>query len=287
MSMKNSECPVCGGFMKPGMAVWHFVCDMCKYEKGTHNPGINDESMNQFIDESFREIGLQPLRIKNFKKLILDLEKLKPNGGDLLDVGAAHGWFLDLAKYHFKASGVEPDFCVYNATSARTSNIRLGYFPDALNLNEKFDIIAFNDVFEHIPDVNENLENCKKFLNENGILLLNLPSSTGFFYNLSRFFARIGFPAFFERLWQVGMPSPHLHYFNLNNLNMLLEKQGFIAQKKGVLDSISLKSLYKRIRLSNDVGVISASAIYLIILIFYPFIKLFPSDIIYIMAKKS
>ncbi len=37
---------------------------------------------------------------------------------------------------------------------------RKGYFPDALDKKEKFDVIVFNDVIEHIPNIEGALASC-------------------------------------------------------------------------------------------------------------------------------
>lgn len=86
--------------------------------------------------------------------------------------------------------------------------VRPGYFPDALTPDESFDAIVFNDVIEHIPDIASALDACNARLSENGLLVLNLPNSRGFFYRLSKIFARLGWRNPFNRLWQKDLPSP-------------------------------------------------------------------------------
>ncbi|WP_229466725.1 class I SAM-dependent methyltransferase [Pseudoduganella plicata] len=63
----------------------------------------------------------------------------------------------------------------------RGFQVRQGYFPDALRPDETFDVIVFNDVIEHIPDIGSALRACHEHLNPGGILILNLPNSRGFF----------------------------------------------------------------------------------------------------------
>lgn len=79
-------------------------------------------------------------------------------------------------------------------------------------------------LIEHIPDINSIIAACHERLNDGGLLVLNLPSSDGVFYKLSRLFAAMGKFDFFERLWQKGLPSPHVHYFNRKNLSNLLQQ---------------------------------------------------------------
>ena len=48
-----------------------------------------------FIDENARETGLRELRKSNFTIIAENIKSFKPNGGSLLDVGCAHGWFIE------------------------------------------------------------------------------------------------------------------------------------------------------------------------------------------------
>lgn len=221
--MLKEICPACKSKLSNGYYPWHLLCKICNYEKANLQPTINLYSAHQLINEGARETGLRDLRISNFKKLLTSIKSLKPNGGRLIDVGCAHGWFLETVINDFDILGLEPDKNVFDATSRRGLPVRMGYFPDALNESEKFDVIVFNDVIEHIPDIENTLASCHQRLNEDGLLVLNLPSSNGIFYRLSKIFCYFGYSNFFERLWQKDLPSPHLHYFNLANLIFLLK----------------------------------------------------------------
>jgi len=116
-------------------------------------------------------------------------------------------------------------------------------------------VISFNDVVEDISDVQRTLSSCHQRLNREGLLALNLPSSDGAFYSLSKTSSKIGFSSFFERLWQKGFLSPHLHYFNLLNIIRLLgTKEGFDVMITGSLSMIRLNNLDARISYSKNLG---------------------------------
>lgn len=281
-----SICPVCSTPLSHGLTSWHFRCHQCRYEKATLEPVINQESAYQELDEGVRETGLKLLRIQNFKALMDALRTLKPNGGSLLDVGCAHGWFLEAASEQFDVLGLEPDEAVYKATKSRGLNVRLGYFPLQLNDGETFDIIIFNDVFEHIPDSRATLEACYARLNPGGILLLNLPSSDGIFYKLAKLLHPLGIIGFFERLWQKGFPSPHLHYFNSRNIASLLSRQNFHILMEGDLPTIRLSGLYARISYSGRQSHLMNLLIYCCVGLALPVIKLLPSDITFVAAQR-
>ena len=48
--------------------------------------------------------------------------------------------------------------------------------------NGPFDAIIFNDVFEHLPDPIDAIVAVERLLADDGILVLNLPSSDGLFF---------------------------------------------------------------------------------------------------------
>ena len=194
--------------------------------------------------------------------------------------------FLDSAVMSgFRVIGIEPDLSVSRTASRRRLPILNGYFPDALLLTAVFNIIAFNDVFEHLPDVNSALEDCKAHLLPGGLLLLNLPSSKGFIYRCSYFLAKLGFSKFFERMWQSGLPSPHLHYFETDTLHTLLAQHGFQVVHSGHLSTLHLKGLYQRIsHVGGDSSILHFIA-YLGAIILLPLLSILPSDNVYLLAR--
>lgn len=280
------KCPVCSSNLASGIQGWHSVCSGCGYEKAEFKPVINEVSAHELVDESRREKGLRSLRVNNFKRLLKEIGFLKPTRGSLLDVGCAHGWFLEEAKKQYNVVGIEPDTYICETTQKRGLLVRSGYFPDVLNREEKFDIIIFNDVFEHMPNINNIIMQCWNHLNNDGLLVLNLPNSRGGFYKITKFFAKIGCPKPFDRMWQKSLPSPHLHYFCPATLSQLLQKNEFSVIKNGVLPAIRLSGLYSRINYTGGYGFIGNIIIYLLVLIFMPIVLFLSSDIMYIIARK-
>ena len=286
--MPTDNCLVCTTPLRAGLQEWHWGCPSCGYEKTNLQPTINAAESQAAIDEAARAQALASLRLENFKQLLNEIEVCQPPGPKLLDVGCAHGWFLDLAGQSFEVLGVEPDHRVGVEAAKPGRPIRLGYFPDALQPDEKFDVIVFNDVLEHIPDLERVLVECRLRLTEQGLLVLNLPSSHGVFYRLARFLTRLGVHGPFARMWQVGLPSPHVHYFNLDNLAALLKKKGFLIKKTGRLASVHLKGLYTRLAFTNDgQPLIKKLALYLGICCALPVLRLLPSDIMYVVVEPT
>ncbi|MDB5935432.1 MAG: methyltransferase [Massilia sp.] len=282
------NCIVCGNAKRAGLTSWHAVCGNCEYESTDLHPAINEEATHHFIDEQARERSLKALRLENFKSIVESASRLaRPGAATLLDVGSAHGWFLEAARARFTVLGIEPDETIRQLAQSRGLPVRGGYFPDALHPGESFDIIVFNDVIEHIPDIGAAVKASHARLNEGGILILNLPSSAGFFYRLSKLFARAGWVGPFERLWQKGMPSPHVHYFRHRNINELVGRNGFELVSSSELPSLRADGLLERLRFAGNVGRFASFAQYLVLRCVIPVLQLFPSDIIVCVFRKT
>ena len=285
--MLNKTCPVCENRLSIGLQPWHFFCSNCLYECSNLNPKINEQFGSYLIDEDSRKLGLKDIRIFNFKKLLLKINSLVSHQKKMLEIGCGHGWFLNEAKDHFDVYGLEPDQSIFDSILPLEMPIRLGYFPQILDVHEKFDIIVFNDVIEHIPDISSILESCNQHLNQNGLLVLNLPSTNGIFYSISKILCRFGCYGMFERLWQKDFPSPHLHYLNKINLVKLLVKKGFDVRSKGSLSTLVYAGIFSRIFHTNELSFFTASVIYLCAIFFLPALKILPSDIIYVISEKK
>jgi 2-polyprenyl-3-methyl-5-hydroxy-6-metoxy-1,4-benzoquinol methylase len=286
--MNKKKCPACDSVLVNGLTEWHYHCVKCNYESSSLLPKINNYKNHLMIDEDARTSGLYKTRIKNFKKLILAIEILYSKKAKILDVGCAHGWFLEVVSENgFDALGIEPDQYVYQKYGASNKLMRLGYFPEALEESEKFDLIVFNDVIEHIPDIDFIVQSCKLHLKKDGALVINLPSSNGMIYRVCKVLCKLKVTEYFERLWQKDMPSPHVHYFNLENLTNILKNNGFEVKKKGVLSTISLSGLYQRISYAKNKNFLLNVLIFIVAISSIPLLKIFPKDIIYIIASES
>ncbi|WP_017934040.1 class I SAM-dependent methyltransferase [Nocardioides sp. Iso805N] len=208
--------------------------------------GINTDA-HAGLDEDLRETGLADLRHHNLA-LVVDrlIDQGLPRASRVLDVGSAHGWFLQAASERgLDAEGIEPDEAVA-ARSADGTKVRVGFFPDVLAPDEAYDAIAYNDVLEHIPDVSAAIAASSDHLNGGGLLSINIPNSRGLFYRLAVICHRLGLRAAFERLWQVGMPSPHLWFFDRRGLVQLCRQNGLELVAAQSLDSVRRRGLWQR-----------------------------------------
>jgi SAM-dependent methyltransferase len=267
--------------MFAGLEPWHFACTACGLERSTLSPRINEV---ESIDEIAREAALKPIRDQNFRTLVQWLNgRVGSRAGGaklkLLDVGCAHGWFVEAAAVDYDVLGLEPDARIAQGAQRRNLPVRKGYFPGALDAAEQFDVIVFNDVLEHIPEVKNVLSACAARLRPQGVVVVNAPDRRGLFYRLSKLLAKARRPAAFHRMWQVGLPSPHLYYFDTASMNRIAEASGFRVAAERPLPSIVAKGLYSRVHYAGTPSRLRSAVTAAGILALIPFLKLFPSDI--------
>lgn len=271
------DCAICGSEMKPDVLEATFRCPACGFFSSTLSVTINE---GERIDEGAREQALKPIRQQNFRELLDGCAPVLRQGGDLLDVGCAHGWFLQAASARgFNCTGIEPDAAMAARAREHGHEIIEGYFPNALSAGRKFDVITFNDVFEHLPDVNQAADAIAERLSEEGVAIINLPMSNGTIFQLARAMARAGIRRPLARMWQEGLPSPHLSYFSPSTLTRLMERHGFHLVRSGALTSITTDNLHERIRYDRDLGRVQASVFYVGARVLFPIIQMLPADI--------
>jgi 2-polyprenyl-3-methyl-5-hydroxy-6-metoxy-1,4-benzoquinol methylase len=236
----SKECPACGTAMRT-VSFWIDACPACDYMKSSLTPGAGAPVE-----------GIEYLRRRNFEAL---LDRLSHHttlkDARLLEPGCGKGWFLEAAKRRgMIVHGIEPG---PDGAVARNSgfSVDTGFFPQDLCSKGPFDVITFNDVFEHLPDPTAAIVAVERLLADDGILVLNLPSSHGIFFRVSTILNGLGWSGPYERLWQRGLSSPHMSYFNTVNLVSFVHRHTalrFIDQSS--LRSISRDGLRERIKVT-------------------------------------
>lgn len=138
--------------------------------------------------------------------------KLKPAfSAKVLDVGCGEGKFLkSIFGLGFKnISGIDP-------FALETRKKPFPIYKKSLNeVTEKFDIITFNHVFEHVDNVHETLEKCRQLLNKEGKILIRVPVKD------SAAFEKYG-----ENWVQWDAPR-HFHLLTKRAFQVLADKNGF------------------------------------------------------------
>lgn len=283
-----NNCTICHSTDIQTQFEWHHKCHHCGLE-------FSDLDLDQYNGvhkigwDAASEKFLTRLRLDNAARILSALGKYRTlHNMTLLDVGCAAGWLLKSARQlGVNATGIEPDQSISAAVKSEGFQVKNGFFPECLSADEKYDCISFNDVFEHLKDPHRVLQSCRDHLYSQGYLILNLPNSRGFFYRLSGLLLRFNVNGHFNRLWQKGYESPHLYYYNEENLKTLLTQHDFKLVHEGVLPSIDIPGLWGRIR-ESEINRILAIFIYSGILLAYPLIRyILPSDIFYHIYQKQ
>ncbi|GHT00136.1 hypothetical protein AGMMS50276_25210 [Synergistales bacterium] len=258
MKQIERQCCVCDADMSLYLGDI-YRCDVCGYMSSFYSPGPGAEVE-----------GVDAVREKNFRQICHILLEKFPKCKTILDVGASRGTFVRIAvDYGFLVTALEPDLALVDAMKQKGFEVIDGFFPGAIELTDKkFDVIIFNDSFEHIPNLLLVIDGVKKHLTPDGVAVVNLPSSDGFLFRCSLILAKVGMMAPWYRLWQKDMASPHLHYLNPRNLKRLFELHNFKQEYSRSLSYYVLSGLWKRISCASSLLVAIPSWIILVTL--YP-----------------
>ena len=248
---------------------WLGACRGCGFQASTLTPGAGTGIA-----------GLEQLRRDNFEALLDRLEQIRPlRGAKLLEVGCAKGWFLAAAAERgAKAKGIEPELANVEIARAAGLSVEAGFFPADLADKGPYDLVVFNDVFEHLPSPAAAIKDVAALLSPGGLVAINLPSSHGTLYWIASIWTALGMNGPFERMWQKGFPSPHLSYFSPSNLSALVERHsGLKSVARFPLTSVTRRGLAERIASSHKglVGTAMFAGIWALAFI----LPLLPADI--------
>lgn len=192
----------------------------------------NDESKG-LINKLYRLVRQYTLKSK--LKLINNLNQ---GTGRLLDIGCGTGSFLEAAnKEGWQIAGVEPDSDA-RTLSAQRLKIRVGEDIEEIDTNNSFNIITLWHVLEHIPTLDQTLQNIRQRLAPNGTLILALPNNAS--WDAQRY----------QEYWAAYDVPRHLHHFEPDTITKLLLRHGFRleAKKPMYFDSFYIAMLSTRYR---------------------------------------
>jgi SAM-dependent methyltransferase len=243
----ETSCPLCGGAASQ-FTPWAWHCSSCGVRFSSLEPHI-DDGVAQSLDEDSRENGLRAVRDKGHAVVLDEIGRRRQlAGSSVLDIGSGHGWFLEAAQARgMSATGVEPDRDIAERAIGRGLDVRVGFFPQDLPAEERFDVIAFNDVLEHLPDLPAILAAVDERLRPEGLLAISIPTADGLGYRTAVGLARMGVGAPLDRLWQREFPSPHLWYFTESALARFVTGHGFQTLGAGRLPSVEREGLRERV----------------------------------------
>lgn len=271
--------------MQPKVSDWTWRCDACgHWVANLQTDFAPGKGLPQ--SESDDPIGfLEPVRLANFRRILARIEALgvpRHKDSRILDIGCASGFFLKTATDHgYSALGIEPKLEMAEAARRHGAEVRHGFFPDVLQPDEKFHVIIFNDVLEHIPDVGAMLDACRAHLHADGLLVVNIPNAQGLFYRIATLMHGLGLRGPFHRLWQTMFYTPHLHYVTPQSLTLLAERHGFARSGEiEQLVSVSYSGLRERVAADPSLGMVGRIVMFVGTALLVPLTRIFPSDII-------
>ena len=258
--------------------IW--LCRNCAHWTSSF-PATSFNYRNATLDEGHRHTALQGLRLSNASRILDEIHShVQVENPTLCDVGAAYGWFVSLAqKVGFTAIGIEPDQDVAQSAIKQGLPIRIGEFPHCLATSEQFDVLAFNDVFEHLLEPGQILDACRRHLKTRGLLVMVLPSSCGVLFRVACQLRRLGIRGPWDRLWQRSFPCPHRHYYSPSGLKRLLEKAEFQFEAGMELPSFHYRGLWNRVKMENGVSFPRAVLSFVALILISPLLRVGKSDI--------
>ena len=192
-----------------------FSCRICGFVFA--NPMPDREAIAGFYAELADEEYSQEDegRGRNFKVILRRLAGLVPPGSSLLDVGAASGIFLNLAREAgFKVTGIEPSAAlVADARRLYGLEIFCGS-AEQFVARDRFAAVTLLDVLEHVTDPDAFLTLLEDFLAPGGILVIVTP-------DIGSLAARV----MGGRWWHYRVA--HVNFFSRVSLARLLDRHGF------------------------------------------------------------
>jgi 2-polyprenyl-3-methyl-5-hydroxy-6-metoxy-1,4-benzoquinol methylase len=164
------------------------------------------------------------------------LDDLPQKGGNLLEIGCSSGDFLQKARdAGYSVTGI--DNSAQTASFTQHHHGLKDIFPftvqELLSLkpDEKYDVIAFFQVLEHIDDIPDFINCIKKLLKPGGVIAVSVP-------NRDRW--RIKSERFFRESWD--LPPCHLTRWNATSLEKVFTGYGFTS----ITAEVEPYSLYER-----------------------------------------
>jgi SAM-dependent methyltransferase len=230
--LENPDCPLCdtpppggdpgyafppyGVVRCPGCGLWYLSPRLAEasmldaYRADAYFAGLPGAGYSDYLAQegTLRE---------TFRRLLAAMAERGMTGGSLLEIGCAHGFFLDEARPYF-ARRVGTEYSPGTAARARAvaDAVHLGGLAE-LPAGESFDCAALIHVLEHVYAPRELLVGLRERLRPGGFLLVACPDMGGFWRRL------------LGRRWPFFKVPEHVTYFDGGTLSHALEAAGFEA----------------------------------------------------------
>ena len=227
--MSEQPCSACGRvtsqalrFHANGCAIWQCVtCGLGRADTKDFDPGAyyTAEYFSGGHRDGYSDYrGAEPVLRREFAHSV-DFVRRFRDGGRLLDVGCAYGFFLKEAKRHFEVWGIE--LAEDAAESCRQAGLNvLSGMADEANMTRigEVDVITMFDVVEHLPQPRETLALCVRYLKPGGVIVI----TTGDFASLAARWA--------GTKWRLMTPPQHLWFFTRESLRRMAATLGLTME---------------------------------------------------------
>jgi len=196
------------------------------------DPQPSDEVLaaSYYHDPAFTRALARELRTQTMANARRKLDALRPEGllvagARALDVGCSSGAWLELvAAAGVSATGVEIGAATAAAARERGLDVHTGTLADAMPRleDERFDLISFWDVLEHLRDPRRELELARRLLAPGGVVAASFPNVEGLYPSLTyRLLARR------TGVWEHPELPVHLYDFAPATARRLFERCGY------------------------------------------------------------
>jgi 2-polyprenyl-3-methyl-5-hydroxy-6-metoxy-1,4-benzoquinol methylase len=222
-------------------SLWTFYnCKNCGFVFS--NPYIPKEHIADFYSrlEDGEYSAEAEGRTKNFKTIFKRVKRLREKTADrgktLLDIGAASGIFLNLAREEgYTIEGIEPSEYLVNEAE-KNYGIRLFKgTAESYPAGKRFSVITLLDIVEHLVEPGALMAKVNELLEDDGLLVLVTPDIGSLACKLAG-----------KRWWHYRIA--HINFFNRKSLRYLLRAHGFeMVMKKKYVWNFSLFYLLTRV----------------------------------------
>jgi ubiquinone/menaquinone biosynthesis C-methylase UbiE len=156
------------------------------------------------------------------KRAIKNKYKLVSKGmtsGNLLDIGCGTGSFLHYVhQQNWKVKGLEPSDDA--RAMAGENGLDVSPATELYNLEDKaYDRITMWHVLEHVYNLNEDLEQIKRVLKDDGYLFVAVPNRSS--YDAQKY----------GKYWAAYDLPIHLYHFRPQDIRMLMENHGMTVER--------------------------------------------------------
>lgn len=223
------KCPICNetSFIEWGKVQAYSILKCSGCGIGITAPFSAKEQLlelNKGIYEVEQRIRIYLSRQNEFKRrydrYLKNIKKVKSHG-KLLDIGCNIGFFIKAAQeVGFEVTGVElNDGCAAYGRKKFNLDIYSKYLEDISFSDETFDVITLFDVLEHVPDMHSFLEEVRRILKYNGLLVLQSPNFNSLMAELTK------------SKWHWLAPPDHLYHFTPETMIRFLLSHGFAIRE--------------------------------------------------------